>query len=82
MTDRWWWGIKKARKSWARLTRILGQEGAEPRISRVLFKVVVQLVLIFESEMWVLTPCREQALGSFQHKVTQRMTRRKPSRRG
>ena len=48
--------LKKARKSWARSTRILGQEGAEPRMFRMFFKAVVQLVLICGSEMWVLTP--------------------------
>ena len=33
--------LKKARKSWARLIRILGREGADSRVSGVLFKVVV-----------------------------------------
>ena len=41
--------LKKARNSWSRLTRILGREGANPRVSGVFFKAVVQKVLIFWS---------------------------------
>ena len=40
----------KARKSWARLTSILGREGEDLRVSIIVFKAVVQAVLIFGSE--------------------------------
>ena len=48
--------MKKARKSLARMTSILGQEGADPGVSGMFFKAVVQTVLLFGSETWVLTP--------------------------
>ena len=48
--------LRKASKIWTRMTRILGREGAEPRISGLFFNAVVQAVLLFGSEMWVLTP--------------------------
>ena len=54
--------LRKARKSWERLARILGREGSNTRVSRMFFTSVVQAVLIFGSETWVLTPCIEQAL--------------------
>ena len=38
--------LKKAQKSWERLTRILGQDGDNPRVSGVFFKAVKQAVLI------------------------------------
>ena len=57
--------LKKARKSWAELTRILGREGANLRASDMFLKAVVQLVFRFGSETWVMTSCMEQALGSF-----------------
>ena len=41
--------LRKARESWTRMTRILGREGADPRISGLFFKVVVQAVLLFGS---------------------------------
>ena len=72
--------LKKARKSWAQLTRILGQEGSNLRVSGMLFKVVVQVVLLFGSEMWVMTPCMERALDSFQHRVAQPITGRQSRR--
>ena len=34
--------LRKARKSWSRLSRILGREGASPRVSGVFFEAVVQ----------------------------------------
>ena len=32
---------RKARKSWARMARILGREGTNPRVSGIFFKMVV-----------------------------------------
>ena len=39
--------LRKAWKSWDRLLRILGREGASPRVSGMFFKAVVQAVLFF-----------------------------------
>ena len=68
--------LKKARKILAQLMRILGQEGANPRVSGVFFKVVVQSVLIFDLKTWVMTPCMGWALGSFQNRVARWITGR------
>ena len=57
--------LVKARKSWGRMLRILSREGAEKRVSGNLFKVVVQAVLLFRAETWVLTPRIERALKIF-----------------
>ena len=48
--------LVKARKSWGRLTRILSREGADKRMSGTFFRAVVQQVLLFGAETWVLTP--------------------------
>ena len=72
--------LKKAQKSWSWLTRILVQDGANPRVLGIFFNVVVQTVLIFGSETWVLTPCMIQSLGSFQHGVASQITGRKLKR--
>ena len=58
--------LKKARKIWSRLTRILGQEGANPRVSGVFFKAVVQSVHIFGLKTWLMTPRMGRAMGRFQ----------------
>ena len=74
--------LRKLRKSWVQMTRILSQEGADLKVSGNFFKVVVQVVLIFVAETWVLTPRMERALSSFQHRVARRLTRRQTRRRG
>ena len=72
--------LKNARKSWSKLMRILVREGDNLRVSGMFFSTVVQVVLLFGSETWVMTPCMEHALGSFQHRVAQRITGRHPRR--
>ena len=47
--------IRKARVSWGRLARVLGQEGAEPKVSRSLYTSMTQQLLLFGAETWVLT---------------------------
>ena len=59
--------LGKAQKSWGRLKRILSREGADKRVSGIFFMAVVQQVLMFGAEMWVLTPRIERALDSFMH---------------
>ena len=72
--------LVKARKSWGRLTRILSREGADKRISGTFFKAVVQQVLLFGAEIWVLAPLIERFLDSFMHGAAQRITVRQPRR--
>ena len=48
--------LSKARRSWGKLQRILGREGATARIPGAFFKGVVQQVLLFGAETWVVTP--------------------------
>ena len=73
--------LGKARNSWGRLSCILIREGADPKVSEHYYKVVVQAVLLFGEETWVITPRMEQALDSFQHRVSRRITGRQPRRR-
>ena len=73
--------LKKARRSWGRLSRILGREGATAQISVTYFKSVVQQVLLFRAETWVVTPRMEKALSGFLHGAARRLTG-KQARRG
>ena len=72
--------LRKARKIWMQMVRILIREGADPKVLGLLFKAVVQAVLLFGLETWVLTPRMERSLSRFQHRVAQRLTRRHPRR--
>ena len=62
------------------MTRILSREGAAPRVSGFFFKAVVQAMLLFGSETWVVIPCMGKALGGFQAQVARRLTGRLPWR--
>ena len=73
--------LQKARRSWGRLQRILRREGATPRISGSFFKAVVQQVLLFGAETWVVTPKMERSLSEFLHGAARMLTRRQ-ARRG
>ena len=46
------------------LARILGREGADPKVSRNLYISVTQQVLLFGAETWVLTKRMEAALDA------------------
>ena len=48
--------LGKTSKIWARLLRILGKERVNPRVLGMFFKAVVKAVIIFGSEVWVMTP--------------------------
>ena len=39
--------LRKARKSWMWITMILSREGGDPKVSLLLFKVVVQELFLF-----------------------------------
>ena len=73
--------LKKAQKSWGRLRRILGREGATARISGDFFEGVVQQVLLFGAETWIVTPRMERALSGFLHGAARRLIGRQ-ARRG
>ena len=72
--------LGKARKSWGRMQRILSREGANKRVSGNFFKAVVQQVLLFGAETWVVTPRIERALNSFIHGTLRQITGRQPRR--
>ena len=42
--------LKKARKSWAQVSRVLRAENAAPKVCGVFYKATVQAVLLFGSE--------------------------------
>ena len=70
--------IRKARVSWGRLARVLGREGEDPKVSRSFYTAVIQQVLLFGAETWVLTRKMESALDAFQGRVARRLTGRQP----
>ena len=72
--------IKKARRSWEQLARVLGREGADPKVSRTFYIAVTQQVLLFGAETWVLTKNMELSLDDFQGRVARKLTGIQPRR--
>ena len=72
--------IKKAQGSWGSLARVLGREGADPKVSRNFYTAVTQQVLLFGAETWVLTRKIESALDAFQGRFERKLTGRQPCR--
>ena len=75
------WNLEKARTVWRWMTRILSREGARPQVSVFFFIAVVQSVLIFGEETWVVTPCMGRVMGGFQYQVEKQLTGQLPWRR-
>ena len=66
--------LRIVRQKWARLTRVLSREGADAQKLGQIYLVVVQSVLIYGPETWVLTPHMQRVLGGFHHRVARRLT--------
>ena len=56
---------QQARHKWARMTQILSREGADARTLGQIYLAVVQSVLLYGSETWVLTPLMQRVPGAF-----------------
>ena len=56
------------------LSCLLGQEGDDTRASGVFYVAVVQSILIFGSDSWVIMPCIMQALGSLYNWVIRKIS--------
>ena len=47
--------VGKAHRVWSCLGKLLRREGAEPQVSAMFYREVVQAVIIFGAETWVLS---------------------------
>jgi hypothetical protein len=72
--------LKKARKSWAQVSRVLRAENAAPKVCGVFYKATVQAVLLFGSETWKLSPLSLKSLEGFQIRAARCMAGMKPAR--
>ena len=83
-TDNYWpavvGNLGKVRRSWGRLSQVLGREGADPKVSWAFYIAVTQALLLFGLETWVLMLRMEKSLDSFQSRVARKITGRHPCR--
>ena len=65
--------MARAKKVWSRMSRILSRERAAPWVSGSFLKAVIQAVLHFGAETWVVTTCMGKALEGFHTQVAIRL---------
>ena len=70
--------LKKARRCWARISRVLRAEDATPRTCGVFYKATVMAVLLFGSETWNLAPSSLKRLEGFHIRAAWRMAGKGP----
>ena len=68
--------IKKARKRWNQVHPVLARDGANARIMGRAYVAILQAVLLYASETWVISERSWQKLESFHHSCARRITRR------
>jgi hypothetical protein len=71
--------LKKARKSWGRVSCILRAENASPKVCGVFYIAIIQAVLLFGSEMWKLSPLSLKSLEGFHIRAARRMGGKMPT---
>ena len=63
--------IRKAKKRWDQVAQILLREGAMSSTMAYFYKAIVQAVLLFGSESWVMTERLWKIVNGFHHRCTQ-----------
>ena len=67
--------MRKARATWARVGQVLQSENASPFPSARFYQAVVQAILLYGSESWVLSPTAMAWLKGFHVRCAYRMAK-------
>jgi Reverse transcriptase (RNA-dependent DNA polymerase) len=69
--------LMKAKMVWGRIGKIIKKKtNANPKIMSIFYKVIIQSVLLYGSESWVLTDRMQTRLNSFHHRCARYITGR------
>ena len=74
------WNVGKARRVWNRLGKLLRLEGAKPRVFAMFYQAVVQSVLLFGAETWVLSDAMSRKLEGVRVGFLRQITRQRSVR--
>jgi hypothetical protein len=72
----------KARGTWARVGQVLSKENAPPRVSAKFYKAIVQSILLYGRETWVLSTASLARLEGFHLRTACRMAKKHVPWRG
>jgi hypothetical protein len=67
--------LRKARARWGRIAKLLKRQGANPVVMGRFYLAVVQAVLLYGSESWVLTEREKASLRTFHHRSARHISR-------
>ena len=69
--------LMKAKMTWGRIGKIIKRRtNSNPKIMSIFYKVIIQSVLLYGSESWVLTDRMQTRLNSFHHRCARYITGR------
>ena len=68
--------LKRAKAKWARIGKILSVKTTDPRVRGYFYKAILQAVLLYGSESWVISDFKLKQLRSFHHRVARYITGR------
>ena len=72
----------RERSVWGRLGKILGQEGADTKVSESLYRAVVQAILLYGSETWFLLVSMANSIEGIHTEFLQIITGKRARRLG
>ena len=70
----------REQQKWVRLFRVFIRKGYITQTLGNIYVAVVQVVIIYRSETWVMTPRIRRVMGGLHHRVIHRLTGRQPKR--
>jgi hypothetical protein len=70
--------VKKAKMKWGQIARPLIKTGIRMRIVGLFYKAIVQAVLLYGCETWVITPDMLRVLESFHNRTARRIANMMP----
>ena len=74
--------LKKCRKTWVRISKVLRAEHASPRVCGMFYHATVQLILLYGSESWTVAPADLAMMEGFYVSAARHMAGMMPRKRG
>ena len=74
--------LKRARAVWRRIANVIARESVPGPVAGMFFRVVVESVLLYGSETWVLPPTATRCLDGFQVEAARRFCGMMPAKLG
>ena len=74
--------LKRARKTWGRLLKVLEKRGAAPKAAGMFYQGIVVSVLLYGSKTWFLPPSGLKVLEGFNIEAARRLTNMRPKKVG